>query len=136
MTGPSGLVVCVGVGADPGDQDAVGMVDEVVAGEGVDTVGVAGDVGDGDRDDLAVAVVCATPAARCSRSPERGEQCGGHHGGHVVTGVGPLDDLGDGGVAAHHQVMDHVVGFGGHGAAWAAPLTPRCHEGSGVPWGW
>ena len=31
------------------------MVDEVVAGEGVDTVGVAGDVGDGDRDDLAVA---------------------------------------------------------------------------------
>ena len=45
----------VGVGADPGDQDAVGMVDEVVAGEGVDTVVVAGDVGDGDRDDLAVA---------------------------------------------------------------------------------
>ena len=31
------------------------MVDEVVAGEGVDTVGVAGDVGDGDRYDLAVA---------------------------------------------------------------------------------
>ena len=31
------------------------MVAEVVAGEGVDTVGVAGDVGDGDGDDLAVA---------------------------------------------------------------------------------
>ena len=31
------------------------MVDEVVAGEGVDTIGVAGDVGDGDRDHLTVA---------------------------------------------------------------------------------
>ena len=30
------------------------MVDEVVAGEGVDSVGVASDMGDGDRDDLAV----------------------------------------------------------------------------------
>ena len=69
MTGPSGLAVVGGVGADPGGQDAVGMVDEVVAGEGVDTVGVAGDVGDGDRDDLAVARRVATPAARCSRSP-------------------------------------------------------------------
>ena len=30
------------------------MVDEVVAGEGVDAVGVAGEVGGGDRDELAV----------------------------------------------------------------------------------
>ena len=37
--------------------------------------------------------------------------------GHVVAGVGPLDDLGDGGVVADHQVMDHVVGFGGHGGS-------------------
>jgi hypothetical protein len=28
--------------------------------------------------------------------------------------VGPLDDFGDGGLAAHDQVMDQVVGFGGH----------------------
>ena len=49
------------------------MVDEVVAGEGVDTIGVAGDVGDGDRDDLAVARRRrATPAARSSRSPGTG----------------------------------------------------------------
>jgi hypothetical protein len=48
------------------------MVDEVVAGEGVDTIGVAGDVGDGDRDDLAVARCRATPAARWSRSPGTG----------------------------------------------------------------
>ena len=66
------VVVGVGVGADPGDQDAVGMVDEVVAGEGVDTIGVAGDVGDGDRDDLAVARRLGDPGGpmRADR-PER-----------------------------------------------------------------
>ena len=38
----------------------------------------------------------------------------------VVTSslvCGPLDDLGDGGGAAHRQLMDHVVGFGGHGCS-------------------
>ena len=68
-------------------------------------------------------VVSAAPAARSQQIPRnRGEQRGGHHGGHVVTGLGPLDDLGDGGVAARHQVMDHVVGFGGHG--WSVGGTP------------
>jgi hypothetical protein len=28
--------------------------------------------------------------------------------------LGPLDDVGDGGVAAHHQLVDDVLGFGGH----------------------
>jgi DNA-binding winged helix-turn-helix (wHTH) protein len=60
-------------------------------------------------------VVCATPAARWSRSPGTGaNSAAAHDGGHVDAGLGPLDDLGDGGVAAHHQLMDHVVGFGGH----------------------
>src|SRR5215213_5266539 len=94
------------------------MVDEVVAGEGVDTVGVARHVGDGDRDDLAVARGLRDPGGPVEQIARYGgEQCGGHHGGHVVTGVGPLDDGGDGGVAPHHQVMDHVVGFGGHGGS-------------------
>jgi hypothetical protein len=31
--------------------------------------------------------------------------------------VGLFDDLDDGGVAAHHQVVDHVVAFGGHGSS-------------------
>ena len=49
------------------------MVDEVVAGEGVDTVGVAGDVGDGDRDDVAVARRLARPRRpAASRSPGTG----------------------------------------------------------------
>ena len=47
----------------------------------------------------------------------RREQGGGDHGGHVVAGVGPLDDLGDGGVVAHRELVDHVLGFGGHGCS-------------------
>ena len=101
------------------------MVGEVVAGEGVDAVGVAGDVGDGDGDDLAV-----PGRRRDARRPAgaesvgiRREQCGGDQGGHVVTGLGPLDDLGDGGGVAHRELVDHVVGFGGHGCSIERPLT-------------
>lgn len=91
------------------------MVDEVVAGEGVDTIGVAGDVGDGDRDNLAVACCRGDAGGPMEQIARHGsEHCGGHHGGHVVTGLGPLDDFGDGGGAAHHQLVDHVVGFGSH----------------------
>jgi hypothetical protein len=92
------------------------VVGEVVAGEGVDSVGVAGDMGEGDRDNLAL--------ARCGR--ERGgaveqvarngrEECGGDHGGHVDTGVGALDDVGDVGGVNHRRLVDHVLGLGGHG---------------------
>ena len=42
------------VRGDPGDQDAGRVVGQVVAGEGVDELDVARDVGDRDRDDLAV----------------------------------------------------------------------------------
>ena len=79
------------------------MVDEVVAGEGVDPVGVAGDVGDGDRDDLAV--------ARCRRQPRRRGGADRPERARTVRRqpisvtsslvLGPLDDLGDGGVVAH-----------------------------------
>ena len=92
------------------------MVDEVVAGEGVDTIGVAGDVGDGDRDHLAVARRRGDPGGPIEQIARSGsEQGGGDDGRHVITGVGPLDDLGDGGIAAHHQLMDHVVC--GHGCS-------------------
>ena len=40
---------------DPGDEDVVGVVDEVVAGEGVDEVALAAQVRGGDGDELAVA---------------------------------------------------------------------------------
>ena len=49
------------------------MVGEVVAGEGVDAIDVAGDVGDGDRDHLAVpGRRRRRAAARRSRSVESG----------------------------------------------------------------
>ena len=66
------------------------MVDEVVAGEGVDTVGVAGDVGDGDGHDLAVA-----GRLRHGRGPIEqiarnwSEQCGGHDGRSRRRWCGP-----------------------------------------------
>ena len=102
------------------------MVDEVVAGEGVDSVGVAGDVGDGDRDDLAVARRRGDAGGSVeAESPGTGrEQCGGHHGGHVVAGLGPLDDLGDGG--ASPPATSWWITFSGSaamGAVSAAPLT-------------
>ena len=94
------------------------MVDKVVTGEGVDTAGVAGHVGDGDRDDLAVARRRRHPGGPIEQIARSGsEQGGGDDGRHVVTGVGPLNDLGDGGVAAHHQLMDDIMGFGGHGCS-------------------
>ena len=43
-----------GVG-DPGDEDVVGMVDEVVSRESVDELAIAAMVRGGDRHDLAVA---------------------------------------------------------------------------------
>lgn len=91
------------------------MVGEVVAGEGVDEVDVAGGVGDGDGDHLAV--------ARCLRDSSgtleqvrriRRKQCSGDQYGHVVTGLGSLDDVGNGDCVAHRELMDHVGGFGGH----------------------
>ena len=42
-------------GGDPGDEDAVGMLDEVVPSERVDDVAVAGQVCGGDGHDLPVA---------------------------------------------------------------------------------
>jgi hypothetical protein len=94
------------------------MVDQVVAGEGVDSVGVAGEMGDGDRDDLTVARGLREGGGPVEQVARYGrEHCGGHHGGHVLTGLGPLDDLGDSGVAAHGQPVDDVFGFGGHGCS-------------------
>ena len=69
------------------------MVGEVVTGERVDEVAVAGDVGCGDRDDLAV-----SGRRRHGRGVVeqvgriRREQGGGDQGGHVVAGAGLFQD--------------------------------------------
>src|SRR3954453_18331518 len=91
------------------------MVGEVVAGEGIDEIDVARDVRDRNRDDLAITRRCCDRAG--AREQVGGipcEQCGCDNGRHVVTRLGPLDDLGDRGWVADHELMDHVVGFVGH----------------------
>ena len=50
-----GLAGAVAGAGDPGDEDVVGVVDEVVAGEGVDEVALAAQVRGGDGHELAVA---------------------------------------------------------------------------------
>ena len=113
-----------GVGGDPGDEDAVGVVDEVVAGEVVDTIGVACEMGGGDRDELAVAGCHGERRGPVEQVVRNGsEQCGGDQGGHVVAGLGPLDDLGDGGASPTASWWMTLSGSAGMGAAWAEPLT-------------
>ena len=113
------------------------MVNEVVSGEVLDPAGVAFEMGDGDRDELAVAgcggqrrgpIHQVVVASGC-------EQGGGDHGGHVIAGAGPLDDLSDNSDAAHRQPVDDVLGLGGHGSTlrgtpdtaltqWRGPTLP------------
>ena len=92
------------------------MVAEVVAGEGVDEVDLPCDVGDGDGDDLAIPGRLRESGSALEQDGRiRREQCGGDQGRHVVTGLRSLDDLGNVLGAAHRELMDHVLGFGGHG---------------------
>ena len=98
------------MGADPGDEDARRVVAEVIASKGVDEIDVAGDVGGGNGDDLAV------PGRRGPRGGAlkqggriRREQRSGDQGRDVVTGVSSLDDLSDGGGVADYELMDQIV---------------------------
>jgi hypothetical protein len=76
--------VVVGGAGDPGDEDAVRMVDEVLAGERIDEVAFAAPVRGGDGDDLPVAGRPAMPTARASSpspwprtaTPRRGRRGG------------------------------------------------------------
>ena len=111
--------------ADPGDQDARRIIGEVIAGKGVDEIDVAGDVGGGNGDDLAVSGRRGLRGGALKQVGRiRREQCSGYQGGHVVTGVSSLDDLSDGGGVADYELMDQSVGFFGHrGSIDAAPDT-------------
>ena len=95
------------------------MVGEVVAGEGVDEIDVAGDVGDGDGDDLAVPGRRRDARRRAGASRSRS---GANRAAEtkVVTSLlawALLDDRGDGGGVADRELVDQVVGFGGHGCS-------------------
>ncbi len=115
MECPSGWCWSWGVGGDPGDENAGGVVGEVVAGERVDEVGVAGDMGGGDRDDLAVAGRRRHRRGVVEQIGRiRREQGSGHQGRHVVAGSGLIDDAGHGGGVSDRELVDQVVGVCGH----------------------
>ncbi len=85
------------------------------SGERVDEVAVAGDMGGGDRDDVAVAGRCRHGHGAFEQIGRiRGEQGGGHQGGDIVAGSGLIDDAGDGGGGSDGELMDQVVGVCGH----------------------
>ena len=124
------VAAVAGVG-DPGDEDVVGVVDEVVAGEGVDELALAAPVRGGDRDELAVA-----GRGRDLGRPRQqavgvgGEQGRGDEDERVVARARRRDDRGDRRVVADHETAEQVAGLGRrHGATIPggadAPLTPR-----------
>ena len=94
------------------------MVDEVVAGERLDEIDLAGDVRDGNSDDLPVAGRLRQYGGTFEQGGGvRREQCGGHQGGHVIAGLGLLDDRSDGGWGADGEFVDQLVWFGGHSSS-------------------
>src|SRR4051812_18213812 len=91
-------VICVeGPIGDPGDEDVVGVVDEVVASEGVDEVALAAQVRGGDDHELTV----PGGARDGGGSGEQGVKVGGRkqrrrdQDRRVVAGARLLDDGGD-----------------------------------------
>lgn len=117
---------------DPGDEDVVGVVDEVVASEGVDEMAVAADVGGRDGHELAVASrrrQGSRPGEKIvplgSREERRGDQ---DH--RLVAGARPLDDGGDRCGVADRELMEQVLWEGmRHGVSVQSgadsALTPR-----------
>ncbi len=101
------------------------MVGEVVAGEGVDPIGVAGDVGDGDRDDLAVARCRARPR-RPGASRSAGAGANSAAATMVVTSSLVWARSTISAMAASPPTASWWITFSGSagmGAAWAEPLT-------------
>ena len=105
-------VVVAGAG-DPGDEDVVGVVDEVVAGERVDELALAAQVRGGDGDELAVAggrreLARRGPAGR----RRRGRRAPPRRGRRVVAGARRLDDRGDRGGVADDEPVEQLSGCG------------------------
>ena len=91
------------------------MVAEVIAGKSVDELEITAEVGDGDRQDLAI----ARGVRQCARALEevgriRCEECGGDQGRQVVAGAGACDDLVNVARVADRELMDDVVRIGEH----------------------
>ena len=99
---------------DPGDEDVVRVVDEVIAREGVDELALAAPVGARDRHELAVA-----GGGRDGLGPREQpvavgcEQRGGDEDLRVMAGARHLDDRRDRRIVADHEPVKQVPGVHG-----------------------
>src|SRR4051794_26785894 len=101
-------LVVTGVG-DPGDEQAVRMVDEVVPGERVDEFALAAPVRAGDGDELTVARRRRN-ALRPGQEPVAvgGEQRRRNEDQRVVARARRGEDRGDRRVVAHHEPAEQL----------------------------
>jgi len=75
------------------DEQAVGVFDQVVAGQQQGLVGVPAQVCGGNGDDLAVTSTYGGRGRSFEQlRPGRGDERGGHEHNRVVAGVGALDE--------------------------------------------
>jgi hypothetical protein len=117
---------------DPGDEDVVGVIDEVVASEGIDEVALAAHVGSCDGHELAVA-----SRGRPGSGPGEkivlfggGEERGGDQDDRLLAGARPGHDGCDRRSVADHELMEQILGerwrHGGSVQKGAdTALTPR-----------
>jgi len=101
---------------DPGDEDVVGVVDEVVARQRVDQFAAAVEVSTGDRHELAIASGRGDVSGALEEAVAvGGEERRGDEDGRVVAGARRLDDRRDRLGVAGGEPVDEV--FGGRHAA-------------------
>ena len=99
-----GSVACA---SDPGDEDVVGVVDEVVASERVDEVALAAQVRDGDGHELTVAGRRGhSPGPRHETISVGSEERRRDQDHRIVAGPRRLHYRGDGRGITDHELME------------------------------
>src|SRR5215210_952608 len=95
----------------PGDEDVVGVIDEVVASEGIDEAAVPARVGGRDGHELAVASRCrqrSGPGEKLVLLGRR-EQRGGDQDRRLVAAARPVEDGCDGSRVTDRELMEEVL---------------------------
>ena len=103
-----GSVTCTG---DPGDEDVVGVVDEMVTSERVDEVALAAQVRGGDRHELTVPGRRRDPPG-AGEQPVflDGEDRRGDQDDRIVAGARGLDDRCGRGDVTGYELMKQLLG--------------------------
>jgi hypothetical protein len=104
------------LGGDPGGEDVVGVVREVVADQSIEQICVVVEVSGGDRDELAVpggGGVLGSPGKKPGGFV--GHQSRGHEQAGRVVRAGSFEDLGRGCLVATDQPAKQNLGVCGHG---------------------